>query len=164
MDAGEHATIAPLGVRKELAVIVERMLIDASNIKRLADQYSNRDHGQLIVVTTHTQARYALPQVVTQFKNAFPKVHLLLHQASPNEIVSMLQAGEADIGIATEALDSTPEDPKLLAALEQIEERREDWSTLQEVLLRRMGTVEGAAQIPVLFRIAKSLDQLNVGD
>jgi LysR family cys regulon transcriptional activator len=47
--------------------------------------------------------------VVTQFKKAFPQVHLVLHQASPGEIVSMLLDGHADIGIATEALQSVSE-------------------------------------------------------
>ncbi len=90
---------------KELVGIVERMLLDARNIKRLAQQFSQRDEGKLVVATTHTQARYVLPPVVTQFKRAFPKVHLELQQASPKEIVALLQAGEADIGIATEALE-----------------------------------------------------------
>lgn len=90
---------------KELVGIVERMLLDAKNIKRLAEQFANRDEGSLTIATTHTQARYALPQVVRRFKQAFPKVHLALHQASPAEIVALLQSGEADIGIATEALD-----------------------------------------------------------
>lgn len=94
---------------KELAKVVERMLLDAKNIKHLADQYANRDQGSLCVATTHTQARYALPDVVSRFKSAFPKVHLVLHQASPNEIVSMLLSGEADIGIATEALGNNDE-------------------------------------------------------
>ncbi|MBC8131773.1 MAG: tetratricopeptide repeat protein, partial [Deltaproteobacteria bacterium] len=58
-----------------------------------------------------------------------------------------------------EALDSTPDDPTLLEALERIEERREDWSTLQEVLLRRLGTVEGPAQIPVLARLARNAEE-----
>lgn len=89
---------------QELVHIVDRMLMDARNIKSIADQFSNKDHGQLTIVTTHTQARYALPRVVTQFKQAFPKVHLVLHQASPTEIVTMLQDGRADIGIATESL------------------------------------------------------------
>jgi LysR family cys regulon transcriptional activator len=91
---------------KEMVGIVERMLLDALNIKRLAEQFANRDVGQLTVVTTHTQARYALPEVVAKFKTAFPKVHLALHQGSPKEIVAMLRAGEADIGVATEALDA----------------------------------------------------------
>lgn len=89
---------------KELVVIVERMLLDARNIKKLADQFTQRDQGQLTVVTTHTQARYALPQVVTHFKREYPKVHLALHQGSPQEIVQQLLSGDADIGIATESL------------------------------------------------------------
>jgi len=90
---------------KELAVIVDRMLLDAKNIKRLAEQFSDAEVGRLTIATTHTQARYALPHVVARFKAAFPKVHLVLHQGSPEEIVALLQSGEADIGIATEALD-----------------------------------------------------------
>ena len=89
---------------RELLQIVERILLDANNIKNLVEQYSRRDEGQLTVVATHTQARYSLPKVITEFKKAFPKVHLKLHQASPNEIVTMLLNGEADIGVATEVL------------------------------------------------------------
>ncbi len=90
---------------KELIGIVERLLLDAQNIKQLADQFTQKDEGQLVVATTHTQARYVLPRVVKQFKEAFPKVHLVLHQGSPEEIVSLLQTGQADIGIATESLE-----------------------------------------------------------
>jgi LysR family cys regulon transcriptional activator len=94
---------------KELVKIVERILLDAKNVKRLAEQFSNQNQGRLTIATTHTQARYALPPVVTQFKSAFPNVHLVLHQANPREIVSMLLDGIADIGIATEALESVAE-------------------------------------------------------
>ena len=90
---------------KELAEIVERMLMDARNIKRLAEQFSNRDEGRLHIATTHTQARYMLPPVVARFKQEFPRVHLVLHQANPAEIVTLLNRGEADVGIATEALE-----------------------------------------------------------
>jgi len=88
----------------ELLEFVDRILLDANNIKNLVEQYSKRDEGQLTVIATHTQARYALPKVITEFKKSFPKVHLKLHQAGPNEIVSMLLSGEADIGVVTEAL------------------------------------------------------------
>jgi LysR family cys regulon transcriptional activator len=94
---------------RELAQIVDRMLLDARNLKALADQFRGRDEGRLTVATTHTQARYALPRVVVQFRRLFPKVHLALHQGSPGEIASMLQAGEADVGVATEALGAVPE-------------------------------------------------------
>jgi LysR family cys regulon transcriptional activator len=94
---------------RELLSYVERMLLDAGNIKRLADQYSQRDEGQLTIATTHSQARYALPKVVSAFKQAFPKVHLVLYQANPSELVRLLQSGEADIGIATEAIANVPD-------------------------------------------------------
>ena len=58
---------------KELLAIVERILLDAQNVKRLAEQFANRDEGSLTIATTHTQARYALPQVVRRFKQAFPR-------------------------------------------------------------------------------------------
>jgi LysR family cys regulon transcriptional activator len=89
---------------KELAVVVERMLLDAKNLKGLAEQFAAADRGRLTITTTHTQARYALPPVISRFKQAYPRVHLVLMQGSPSEIVSLLQAGDADIGIATEAL------------------------------------------------------------
>ena len=89
---------------QSLLSIVERMLVDADNIKRLADDFNKVDEGTLTIATTHTQARYVLPPIVNQFKKQFPKVHLVLQQASPIEIAEMLLQGEADIGIATESL------------------------------------------------------------
>ncbi|MGV3590478.1 MAG: LysR substrate-binding domain-containing protein, partial [Gammaproteobacteria bacterium] len=89
---------------REMVKIVERLLLDAHNIKNLADQYSKQDQGHLTVATTHTQARYVLPGVVVEFRKQFPKVKLHLHQGSPGEIAQMLHDGRADIGIATEAL------------------------------------------------------------
>lgn len=90
---------------KEIIQVVERMLLDARNLRRISDHFSGQDQGGLTIATTHTQARYALPKVVHAFKREFPKVHLSLRQASPSQIVEMVNSGEADIGISTEALD-----------------------------------------------------------
>lgn len=89
---------------RALVKIVERLLLDAQNIKNLADQYSMQDQGNLTIATTHTQARYVLPEVVARFRQRYPKVKLHLHQGSPQEIAQMLLEGRADIGIATETL------------------------------------------------------------
>jgi LysR family cys regulon transcriptional activator len=93
---------------KELLVVAERMLHDAQNIRQLADHFAQKDAGRLAIATTHTQARYVLPPVVRQFRGEFPKVHLALQQASPREIVRMLNEGDADIGIATESVSREP--------------------------------------------------------
>ena len=89
---------------RELVVIAERILLDAHNAKNLASHYADRDEGELVIAATHTQSRYALPRVVREFKKKYPNVRLKLHQGSPHEIAQMLQDGEADIGVATEAL------------------------------------------------------------
>lgn len=94
---------------QELLSIVERILLDTDNIKKLGDQFANRDRGKLNVATTHTQARYALPPVVAKFREEFPNVHLVLHQTSPGETARMLAEGTADIGIATESLRDAAE-------------------------------------------------------
>ncbi|MBA2126776.1 transcriptional regulator [Hyphomicrobium methylovorum] len=94
---------------KELAQIVERILLDTNNIKRLAEQFSKTDRGEITIATTHTQARYALPKAIAQFKAEFPNVRLVLQQGSPLEIAAMLRDGTADIGIATEALEDAEE-------------------------------------------------------
>lgn len=94
---------------KELAQIVDRILLDTANIKRLAEQFAKSDRGEMTIATTHTQARYALPAPIAAFRKEFPDVHLVLHQGTPKEIAGMLNDGTADIGIATEALEDTPD-------------------------------------------------------
>lgn len=89
-----------------LLSVVERILLDARNLQLMAAQYSNPAHGNLRLATTHTQARYALPEVVKGFTVDFPGVHLELHQGSPREIADLLLQGEVDIGIATESLQA----------------------------------------------------------
>ena len=94
---------------KELATVVDRILLDTQNLRRIADHFASRETGHFVVATTHTQARYALPKIIKWFKSDYPKVHLALHQGSPDEIAAMLVSGAADVGIATEALDKVPE-------------------------------------------------------
>ncbi len=92
-----------------LLPIVERMLLDAENLKRAGEDFASRTDGRLTVAATHSQARYALPHVVRDFRTLFPRVSLHLHQGSPKQVAEMLLSGEADIGVATEALALYPQ-------------------------------------------------------
>ena len=83
----------------------QRILQEADNLKRIGADYASGDSGRLAIAATHTQARYVLPEVVKTFVERFPKVKLHLHQGSPTQIAEWLISGEADIAIATEALD-----------------------------------------------------------
>ena len=92
--------------------IIEDLLQLADNLRGAAREFQDQASGTLAVATTHTQARYSLPTVVRQFKRRYPKVHLTLKQGNPPQLAEMVLAGEADVAIATEALDHYP---KLLA-------------------------------------------------
>jgi LysR family cys regulon transcriptional activator len=77
---------------------------EVGNLKRIGEQYSAQDSGTLSIATTHTQARYVLPQPVARLREAFPKVNVSLHQGSPDQVARMLIDEVAEIGIATESL------------------------------------------------------------
>ncbi len=101
--AGKRLTgLTPPG--ETLLPIVERLLLESDNLRRAGQDFSASAQGRLSVAATHSQARYALPQVVRDFRTLFPQVSLHLHQGSPRQVAEMLLSGEADIGVATEAL------------------------------------------------------------
>jgi LysR family transcriptional regulator, cys regulon transcriptional activator len=83
---------------------IELILREVGNLKRIGEQYSSQDSGTLSIATTHTQARYVLPEKVAQLRTAFPKVNVSLHQGAPDQVARMLIDDVAEIGIATESL------------------------------------------------------------
>lgn len=90
---------------KLILAIAERMLKDAENLKQVGGEFSAEGSGSLVIATTHTQARYALPPVVARFIQRYPRVRLSLRQGSPQHIAELVKSGEADIAIATEATE-----------------------------------------------------------
>lgn len=85
--------------------IAERMLRDAKNLKQVGQDYANEATGSLTIATTHTQARYALPPAIKHFTARYPKVKLILRQGNPTQISELVTSGDADIAIATEAIE-----------------------------------------------------------
>ena len=79
-------------------------LTDLNSLRNISNEFTNETSGSLKIATTHTQARYALPLVIKQFREKFPNVKLSLYQGSPTQISQMTSSGEADIAIATEAI------------------------------------------------------------
>ncbi|GAB3413382.1 CysB family HTH-type transcriptional regulator [Massilia agilis] len=94
---------------KGILKIVERLLVEAENLRNASAEYAAQDSGTLTVAVTHTQARYALPEAVQAFRMAFPNVRIALQQSAPEHIAELVLSGRADIGIATEGLSAFPE-------------------------------------------------------
>ena len=83
--------------------IAERMLQDAENLRAVGQEFNESNTGNLVIATTHTQARYALPPVVARFTQRHPHIRLTLREGSPQQIAELLLSGSADLGIATES-------------------------------------------------------------
>jgi len=78
---------------------------EADNIRSLASDYYQEEEGSLSIATTHTQARYVLPEIVSEFRKRFPKVGLNLHQGTSEQIADMISANDIDFAIATGSTD-----------------------------------------------------------
>jgi LysR family transcriptional regulator, cys regulon transcriptional activator len=83
---------------------IELIMREVGNLKKIGEQFSLQDSGTLSIATTHTQARYVLPQPIAKLRDAFPKVNVSLHQGTPDQVAKMLMDEVAEVGIATESL------------------------------------------------------------
>lgn len=103
---GKHFTdITPTG--KQIVAIAGEILSKARDIKHVAQDYKNSKLGTLCIATTHTQARYALPASIAEFRKIYPEIKLNLQQGTPSQIHEMVSKGSVDISIATETPDES---------------------------------------------------------
>lgn len=102
--SGKHLTgITSAG--ETIINMAEEILNKTENIRQIADEFSNREKGTLAIATTHTQARYLLPKVISKFTEQYPDVSLHMHQGSPMQIAETVSRRKAHLAIATEALE-----------------------------------------------------------
>jgi LysR family cys regulon transcriptional activator len=94
---------------QEVLKAIEIIMREVGNLKRIGEEFSKQDAGRLSIATTHTQARYVLPEPVALLRKRFPKVSVSLHQGTPEQVAQMLLEETADIGLATESLSDFEE-------------------------------------------------------
>jgi LysR family cys regulon transcriptional activator len=94
------------GITAAGEMVIERARIimqEVDNIRSLASEYYEEDDGSLSIGTTHTQARYVLPEIIAAFRERFPKISLNLHQGTSEQIADMVAGKKIDFAIATGA-------------------------------------------------------------
>jgi LysR family cys regulon transcriptional activator len=102
--SGKHLTqLTPAG--GDILKVAEQMMQQVEQIRQLAQEHRAPDEGVLSLATTHTQARYVLPPVITDFMTRYPKVSLQLQQGTPLQIAEMAAKSEVQMAIATEGLE-----------------------------------------------------------
>ena len=78
-----------------------RILQEAQSIRDLSTELRDEGRGSLSIGTTHTQARYVLPDVIRAFRAKYPSVRLNLHQGTSEQIAEMVAQDRIDCAIAT---------------------------------------------------------------
>lgn len=99
--------LTPAG--SEIHYNAERTLESARNIREAAREHAGEKLGSLTIATTHTQARYALPDVIRRFAQRYPQVQLSLRQGTPADVSQLVASGAADLSIATEPVEPLAE-------------------------------------------------------
>jgi LysR family cys regulon transcriptional activator len=88
----------------EVLRVIDIILREVANLRRIGEEYSQQDSGTLSIATTHTQARYVLPPHVAALRKRYPKVTVGLHQGTPEQVARMVREDVAEVGLATESL------------------------------------------------------------
>jgi LysR family transcriptional regulator, cys regulon transcriptional activator len=102
--SGKHLThVTPAG--EAILKTAGEVLRKVESIKSVAQEFSDERKGALSLATTHTQARYALPDTIRTFIDRYPDVSLHMHQGTPMQISEMAADGTVEFAIATEALE-----------------------------------------------------------
>ena len=83
---------------EEIISRASSILREMQNIRRTSAELRKADGGTLSIATTHTQARYVLPQVIRAFRIKYPKVRLHLHQGTSEQIAEMVARDRVDFG------------------------------------------------------------------
>jgi LysR family cys regulon transcriptional activator len=98
--------ITPAG--RDVIGRARKIMREVQNIRSLAREMSGEQEGTLSIATTHTQARYVLPDVIREFRDRYPKVNLELHQGTSEQIAELVSANRVDFAIATGSLQLFP--------------------------------------------------------
>ena len=102
--SGKHLT-AVTQVGQQIIDMANQVLRQTGTIKQIAQECSNESVGELTIATTHTQARYALPDIIHSFRQSYPDVALHMKQGTPAQIAELAASGAADFAIATEGME-----------------------------------------------------------
>ena len=103
---------ALVGITPAGSMIVDyarKIVRDVDNIRSVGQDLMAEQEGTLSIATTNTQARYVLPDVISQFHERYPNVNLELHQGTSEQIADLVAEGRVDFAIATDSQSLFPE-------------------------------------------------------
>lgn len=97
--------LAVTEVGQTILELATRVVNDVDGIHAVAADVRDEHSGKLRVATTHLHARYTLRGPIKRFAAAHPGVDFQLLQVDANGIAELVESGDAELGISTDAPD-----------------------------------------------------------
>ncbi|WP_052409807.1 LysR substrate-binding domain-containing protein [Paraburkholderia oxyphila] len=97
---------------KLVVAAAERIMGEVDALRRVRLDYAMQDQGELVIATTHTFARYWLPQAIADWRSRFPKMAVAVMPVTPAQAIDMARDGSADLAVTTADL---PDDDVLMS-------------------------------------------------
>jgi LysR family transcriptional regulator, cys regulon transcriptional activator len=94
---------------EEVARRAALILREVEAIRSISPNIYEEAEGRLSIGTTHTQARYVLPDVIARFRDRYPEVTLDLHQGTSEQLAEMVEKRLVDFVIASESRQRFPD-------------------------------------------------------
>lgn len=85
---------------EKVLAIADRILRDTKNIKKIGDDFAQKNIGKLSIASIPSWINNKFPNIFGEFIQDFPDVKVSIINANANTIKTLLENGEIDIGIA----------------------------------------------------------------
>lgn len=86
--------------------IADRILRDTHNIKKIGDEFAQKNTGKLTIAAISSWGKYQFPNIFTSFIQDFPQVKIYLKTGNLEQVRFLLENNDADLGIvATHTID-----------------------------------------------------------
>lgn len=86
-----------------LLAYAERVLTDISDAERSLAELKDGETGRLVLGASSTPGTYLLPELLGQFRRAYPRVEVALEITGSQEVLARILDGRLDVGLVGEA-------------------------------------------------------------
>ncbi len=92
-------SVTPAGTQ-----VIERarvILAEARNIRALAANQRNEGRGDLTLATTHTQARFVMPDAIARLQQHYPELGIHIRTHSEQDVLGLFENGAVDLAMVS---------------------------------------------------------------
>ena len=96
-----NKTVSTTAIGRLIIQQAERVIAEAMRIEEIVTEEKGKTSGRLQLAVAPTIAPYLLPKFIRHYREDYPQVDLGISEMKAVDMISALEQGKADVGIAT---------------------------------------------------------------